>query len=309
MIVRPQAGRHVIVTASDDRCGDFLQKHWHKSLVENVDLTSVDVVVLDYGLRREVATALSGAGVIVHPCVKDGHVTNLRYRDMARLLRQSSYDQVLAVDGGDLVFQGDIRPLFESWTTTYRAAVEDHILRAPLSWATRCDIKPLCRKQIDRSVRGRPVINSGFLLGPSRQMSELWASFRKLSQGELHQYGTDQVLVNYLLYRDGFTRLAPTYNYCLGSAATGVRVEHGRVLQRHGQPICVPHNASILPCIRTVADFGYGPGSNRVRPLVYLARRLAFAAVRRAVSRNGLRLEARTACVPRSARSEQGEPT
>ena len=117
--------KHVIITSSDAKYGNFLLNHWLRSLLENVQLYNTDVVVLDYGLNGDQRRRLSSAGIMVHPSLANGNITNIRYRDMARFLDGRSYDQVLSVDGGDIIFQGDISHLFDRDKSEFRGVCEE----------------------------------------------------------------------------------------------------------------------------------------------------------------------------------------
>ena len=94
---------HAIITASDARCGDFLVTHWLGSLRENVDLERADVGVRDFGLTARQRSALGGVRVVPARC--EGKAKVSRYAETTRFLEKHDYDQVLAVDCGDLIFE------------------------------------------------------------------------------------------------------------------------------------------------------------------------------------------------------------
>ena len=117
--------RNVIITSADQHVGDFLCHHWLTSLTKNVDLTNTDVVILDYGLTdRMKQEILAVHPAIIEPCVRDGSIVVIRFRDIARFLRKSSYDQVLNCDGGDIIFQSDISDIFVLHPFEYRVVQE-----------------------------------------------------------------------------------------------------------------------------------------------------------------------------------------
>ena len=84
------AKKHVIFTTSDEKFEDFVLHHWFKSLKENVDLDNIDVVILDYGLNEKQKYNLRLNKVIVHKCKKDGRVNNIRFRDIAKYLKNTN---------------------------------------------------------------------------------------------------------------------------------------------------------------------------------------------------------------------------
>jgi len=136
--------------------------HWLRSLHENVELSQIDVVVWDYGLTEEQAATLQSRETIVHRCKRDGHITNIRHRDLAAFLRAAPYDQVASIDGGDIIFQTDISPLFARDTDAVRAAVEPGFtggLHQALLGAD--DLRPDCRAEILKFMRDRPEVNGG----------------------------------------------------------------------------------------------------------------------------------------------------
>jgi hypothetical protein len=120
-----QARKHAIVTASKANRGDFLRDHWLPSLQENVRLDDIDVHVLDYGLTDEQRAGVDRRGVIRHGPPADGLVNNIRWRDLAGLLKDADYDQVLAIDSGDVIFQSDISERFEDDPCGFRAVCEE----------------------------------------------------------------------------------------------------------------------------------------------------------------------------------------
>ncbi len=117
--------KNAIFTSSDAKYGDFLIHAWLKSLKANADLSNAEVIVLDYGFSGEQRKKLEKQNVTVLQCERNGHVVSLRFRDMADYLKNHSFDQVLSTDGGDIIFQTDLKELFESNKNDFRAVCED----------------------------------------------------------------------------------------------------------------------------------------------------------------------------------------
>lgn len=272
------AVKHLIVTASDARCGDFLVEHWHRSLSENVRLEGIDVVVLDYGLRDDQRERILGAGMQVRPCVADGHVTNTRYRDAAALMGERAYDQVLMVDSGDVIFQDDIRHLFDEGSPCIRAACDERKYSLHAVLPILSDFVPEKREEISRFLHDRPQINGGFVLGPASAFVRLWDAFQALTQS-LAQFAADQVLLNYVLHREGFEELSSRYNFVLVAARSRFSVREGRFYDAEGTLIPVVHNAGYSPFFRRIARFGYGPGHNVVKTWSHVVVRCLFSSV------------------------------
>jgi hypothetical protein len=266
--------QHAIVTSANARCGDFLIHHWLRSLRANVDLRHIDVAVLDYGLHQPQRDALDAQGVLRHLAEPDQHITNVRYRDMAEFLSRRSYQQVLSVDGGDIIFQADISHLFDRDTDTFRAACETY--KVPLDELSprQADFLPETFRMMHDYLADRPTINGGFVLAPAEKFISLWPQFKALTIG-FNCYATDQLLLNYVLHRQGFMELDGCYNRCLLMMRSRVRVRDAVFYGEDGKVIPVVHNAGKLELVRCVQDFGYGPGRNRMKHLAPLAIEVA----------------------------------
>lgn len=268
--------RHAIVTACDARFGDFLLGHWLVSLRANVDLAGVDVVVLDYGLTDAQRRELAAREVLVYPCVHDGVISNLRYRDICRLLDQRDYDQILSVDGGDVIFQANIRPLFDRHTDRFRAVPEQRRIPFHELVVPRSDLAPERFREILACLEDRPMVNAGVLFGPAWKFREFWQFYRRESHA-FDCFGMDQLLLNYVLYRDGFVALDRGFNFVLVTAAPGWTVRNGVFEDAGGAVIPVVHNAGNVESMRAIREFGYGAARNRRRRLVPLRIRLLIA--------------------------------
>ena len=256
------AQKHVIVTCCDARYGEFLIQHWLRSLQANVDLTGVDVVVLDYGLTECQRATLRSLQVICFPCVKDGVVCNLRYRDMCRLFDDTEYDQVLSIDSGDVIFQADIRPLFDVHQDQFRGVVED--LQIPFNELLigHSDIKPDRCKAMLRFLRDRPTVNAGAIWGPARGFRK-FLQFYNETCSNFNCFGVDQMVLNYLLYQEGFQPIDRGYNFVLVSCNTKYSIRDGVFYDQVGRTIPIVHNAGNRDVTRVINNFGYGPGHNR----------------------------------------------
>jgi hypothetical protein len=270
--------RNVIVTASDSRCGDFLVDHWHRSLRENVQLEGVDIAVLDYGLTAGQRRRVLDAGMEIRSCIPDGHITNVRYRDIASLLHERAYQQVLLADGGDIIFQADISHLFETSSSHMRAVCDERKYSLHSVLPILRDFHPDERQAISGFLHDRPQINGGFVLGPADGFLGLWAEFEARAQS-MSQFAADQILLNYVLHRDGFEQLPSRYNFVLVAARSKFMVRNGQFYDAAGSLIPVVHNAGHLPFFRRVSRFGYGADRNSVKVSSHLAVRALFTAV------------------------------
>jgi hypothetical protein len=249
-----QTKPHTIITASDASCGDFLVTHWLASLRENVVLDLVDVVVLDFGLTAGQRAALDGVRVV--PVRGEGSVNVSRRAETARFLEKHDYDQVLAVDGGDLIFQRDLSHLFETHKDLLRGVPERYPIPLPILLR---GTHGALRRSIREQLRGRSMVNGGFLLGPSEKMQDLGHAIRC----QMADLRFDQPLVSCLLHQSGFLALDEIYNFVLWTARQSFQVEDGTFHTDGGERVAVVHNTGLMNPFRVVADFGYGPGHNQ----------------------------------------------
>jgi hypothetical protein len=256
---------HLIETYADHNRGDYLINHWFASLKANVELEDIDVVVFDYGLTKGQISQLRDLGIVVETRTRDGRISNIHYRDLAEYLHQHSYDQVLYSDCGDIIFQSDIRHLFESDKDAFRAACENVLnLRMQRITLGINDLKRRSYVLLERLIRNRPLANGGFILAPAAKMAGLWSEYSSLCDGcALH--GTDQLIMNYVFYRDGFVRLPEEYNFVLITTRSRFRIERGRFYGPDGNLIPVVHNAGRFDWARSVAQFGYGSDRNQLK--------------------------------------------
>ena len=268
--------RHAIVTCCDARFGDFLLRHWLVSLRANVNLSGVDVVVLDYGLTDAQRQELTGQDVLLFSCERDGVISNIRYRDICRLLDQREYDQILSVDAGDIIFQADIRPLFDQHTDQFRAVPEERQIPFLQMVIQRSDLPPERFREILAFLGDKPMVNAGVVFGPARKFREFWNFYKETSRA-FDCFGMDQMLLNYVLYHEGFVALDRGFNFVLVTASSRYSVRDGVFVDALGAVIPVVHNAGNVDSMRAIRGFGYGAGENRRQRWVPLRIRLLIA--------------------------------
>ncbi len=276
---------HVIITASDAKYGDFLIDNWLRSLVANVDLRNIDVLVLDYGLREDQREKLrKNVGVTVLPCVRDGHIVIIRFRDISNFLKNTSYKQVMTCDGGDIIFQKDISALFEMNTDTCRAACEDYALPLDKMVALQQSIGASVMPEVREYTRDRRLANAGVMLGPREKFIEL-CDFCYVHTANKQKFGSDQILVNAFLYKNGFTELDRSYNFIVYSTKSSFKIKDGVFLDETGAVIPIVHNAGRYAFWRTIGDFGYGKEHNTLRLVRFYLLRVLGMLSRLTVSR------------------------
>ena len=269
--------RNAILCASDANCEDFLVDHWLASLLANVVLENIDIVVIDYGLSNKRRAQLDSLGVRRFIAIKDRHPCVARFRDMATAL--AGYDQVLCVDAGDIIFQSDVSFLFDQDRDTFRAACEKNAVPLHDFLISRQDFHPEQYQRIAQFLGRKPVINAGVLLGPAKKVCELWQQFQPHCR-KLDRYGTDQLLLNYILYRDGFRHLDDKYNFVIISNKEPFEIRQGVFYDAQGEIIPLVHNAGKHDALRTIRWFGYGPDRNIRRRIVPPVLQHGFAVMK-----------------------------
>ncbi len=259
--------QHIIITSSDQKYGDFVIDHWLHSLTDNVNLERIDVGILDYGLSTAQRFYLKQHGVRLIPGKKDAHVTVARFRDAGTFLSSNIYDQVMFTDGGDILFQSDISHLFNQDKTAYRATTEG-IKSAFTLFVKDKFFSKKDTKVFYQSLLLNPMINAGVLLGSREKMlnlcKEVWKRIVDPSE-----FGPDQVVVNYILHRDGFVSLPPTYNFVISTMEDTVSVQDGIFKTSNGEIISIVHNAGNLSFFRPIEHFGYGKDRNLLKKNLY----------------------------------------
>ena len=264
--------RNAIITSSDQNCEQFVLNDWMNSLVDNVDLHNIDVIILDYGLSPDVREALKRLGAIIYPFPKNGSIPTVRFMAAASIIRNSDYDQVMTCDGGDLIFQQDISPLFEQDKDAIRAACEG--LSQPFGIYLKRSVSKEAASRIKKATRGKKMINSGFIIAPREKFNRFLDETQSLVLRST--WGVEQPIFNYIFYRDGFVELPCGYNFAIGSSVVPYKIKGGQFYFADGELIPVVHNIGRMNWFRPINDFGYGPGKNHKHFLKYFAVRTLF---------------------------------
>jgi len=266
--------KHVIITSIDHRYGEFFIEHWLPSLQTNVLLKNIDVIVIDYGLTTRQKGALIKNGVKQHAGHKKGHVVFSRFIDAGIILDKTSYDQVLFVDGGDIIFQSDISELFKQNASAFRIVPQDmevlfHEIFIPGNFSS---------KHIDtiyKFLKNKPVLNAGFVLGPRLKFIELCKNIQRLIINT-NAYGPDQVALNYLLHKERLVLLDKKYNFMLDSVREGFMLKDGVFYLKNGDIIPVVHNSGNISFWRPIDHFGYGKRYNTIKYPMYQIKKFIF---------------------------------
>jgi len=257
--------KFAIITACDSKYGNFLVNHWLKSLLMNIDRNLVDIVVLDYGLTNEQKERLLSKEVIVIKCNRDGHVVNIRFRDLRKFLEKNKYEQIISCDSGDIIFQKDITHLFFKNKNDFRIVAEElkdpfmkQILRRNL-------FSKHLKKEIIQILNNKKSLNAGFIVAPTDKFI-LLCKFIEDNLINKKVFGPDQFLVNIYFYRHGFFEIGSDYNFIITIFNRKFKIKNGMFLS-NGKIIPIVHNAGDF--FRCIKNFGYGKGHNKVKPVHY----------------------------------------
>lgn len=268
--------RYLIATACNRKYEDFLLNHWFRSLKDNVDLSEIDVLIMDYGLSEDIVQKLSEQGAIVRKASeREGLINNTRFFELADFLEQeTNYEKVAITDSGDLIFQADISDLFE--TDCKIAGVVEEISPAIDILIKRGYIPSY--DEITKVLKGKKLINVGFLIGSRDFFLEVSNEMARLTEAS-NIWGIDTIIPNYIAYKEGFCRLHPKYNFIPTTTVLKYKIKDGKfwfLHKDHLEIIPVVHNAGRHSILRPVQNFGYGEGNNRPKILTILILRAIY---------------------------------
>lgn len=266
--------KNAIITAANAKVGDFVINHWLASLADTNDLRKTDVIIIDYGLTETQISALRKKKAIVLPGTKQYHIVNKRFFDAASYLKTRSYDQVLFVDSGDVIFQGDISKVFDTHPDCFRVVpLGKRILF--YKWFIFNHFEEEVKREIWRVIRNKPVINAGVIFAPAKKFIELCDRMQSLIRDK-EEFGPDQIVVNYHIYNDSFKFIDAKYNFMMSTAYAGFRIKKGMFYKLSGEKIVIVHNAGQMDVFRPIYNFGYGTNYNQIKHVMYFLKRSMY---------------------------------
>lgn len=261
--------KHAIFTCSDEKCGDFLANHWLKSLTENVNLNNIEVMIIDYGLnKKQIGLLNRNENVKIYKFKKDGFPNAIKFRDMEKILKTKSYDQVMTCDCADLIFQTDINHLFENKKNEFRAVVEDTCLPFEKIMGDMCFNKEKA-KEIKIMAEGKKMINMGVLIAPHKKFVMLCKECNSILKKKI--YLADQIVVNYVLYKNNFKRLNSKYNFIPMTSNKKFYIKNGEFYLNPKEKIAIVHNVGGNSNLRIIRNFGYGNDKNKYNKSKFFA--------------------------------------
>ncbi|MEK7177471.1 MAG: hypothetical protein AAB705_01440 [Patescibacteria group bacterium] len=266
--------KNVIITCSNEKSGDFLINHWLKSLKENVNLKNIDVVIIDYGLSKLQRTFLLNEKTILFEGMNKYHIVNKRFFDAGKYLSKNKYDQVLFIDGGDIIFQDEITSVFNKDKNTFRVVpLGMEVLF--FEWFIFDNFEKKIKEKIWKVVKNKPVINAGVIFAPYNKFLSLCNDMKKLIRNK-DAFGPDQIILNYYLYQKGFVFLDSKYNFMMSTEENGFVVKKGTFHKPDGEKIVIVHNAGQMDFFRPINNFGYGKEYNQINHLIYNVKKTQY---------------------------------
>ncbi|QIV78978.1 hypothetical protein [Fervidobacterium pennivorans] len=269
--------RYLIATACNKKYEDFVLNHWFRSLKDNVDLSETDVLIMDYGLSKDIVQKLSEQGAIVRRANREGGlINNTRFLELADFLKENSfYEQVILCDSGDIIFQDDFSHLFKENTTQIRAVTEDF---SPNMDMIINEAKVENADEIRKKLWKKQLINAGFVVYPRDVYIDfVERTFSRIK--DIYAWGVDMILLNYYAYENGFFKLPVIYNFIPTTARVRYKIENGIFyIIKNGEKIkvYVVHNAGAYKAFRPVLKFGYGKDFNIPRPFTIFTLRMFY---------------------------------
>lgn len=266
--------KNVIITCANEKTSSFLINHWLKSLRDNVDLKNIDVAVIDYGFSEKQKRLLVKNKVVVVKGTRKYHIVNKRFFDAGDFLKKNRYDQVLFVDGGDVIFQEDVSKMFAKDKNTFRVVpLGMEVLF--FEWFIFNNFEEGIKEKIWGVVKNKPVINAGVIFSPAVKFIDLCDFMKKLIKNK-SAFGPDQIVLNYYLYQKGFKFINNKYNFMMSTEEKGFLIKKGVFYKTNGEKIAIVHNAGQIDLTRPIKNFGYGKEFNQIKRLVYNLKKTQY---------------------------------
>lgn len=266
--------RHVIITASNRKCGNFLIDHWLVSLKKNVNLDQIDIVVVDYGLTKNQRKKIAAEKIILLEGKTGGNLMINRFIDAAKFLFKTDYDQVLVIDSGDVIFQKDIAHLFRKDKDRIRA-YQYNTNPLYFDYFIKRNFLGRVREILWENLNNKAVFNSGVIVLPGNKLIELGKLIEKMGKNN-KKFSSDQVLVNYFIYRNEYKTLSIDYNFTPGDKNGTFEIRNGKFVKKKGHVYAIVHNAGRTSTFRSINKFGYGKSYNKLSLTKYYFKKFFY---------------------------------
>ena len=247
--------KYAIISAINWAHADYFIEHWLPSLHATTNLSQIEIVVIDMGLRPNQQATLKKHVTIV-PCEVKTHPTAARFFTIEQYLQAHNYQKALLIDGGDIFFQSDISAIFN--------------LKGDKVYAAQCVSRglfyewflPSCfplstALELYRLVSLKPAYSAGVMVGERKALLKLLAGMNAYLQA-VHHYGADQIVMNYVGHKQALLADLPqTFNFSSLTGWEQFTVMKGKVYDSRQQLVTVVHNAGRIPLMRVFGTMGY----------------------------------------------------
>lgn len=254
--------KYLISTSANHLHAEFLVNHWLISLLDTCNLKHIDIAVIDYGLTNDQVKELKKKNVIVIKKTKTKQVVVNKFIDLADFLKRHYYDQVLLVDGRDIIFQKDISHLFTKDTDYFRGVALDMEILFNEVFILKGFHKKIALHMY-RFLKDKAVINAALIIAPSQFFGKISEDLQKYVK-ETFVYGPDQIVMNYVFYQHKYVLLERTNNFLLGTSSETFSIRNGVFYDSKNNHIHVVHNAGHKNMLRPIINFGYGKSYNQI---------------------------------------------
>ena len=131
------------------------------------------------------------------------------------------------------------------------------------------------KEKIWKVVKNKNVINAGVIFAPYSKFLSLCNYMNKLIKDK-DAFGPDQIILNYYLYQEGFKFLDSKYNFMMSTEEKGFLIKEGIFYKPSGEKIVIVHNSGQMDFFRPIENFGYGKKYNKIKHLVYHAKKTQY---------------------------------
>lgn len=258
--------KNVIITSTNMRDIDFVINDWYKSIKRNVNLENIDVVVIGFNLTKEKIDIAKEKGLIIYEIHNsDINVIIDRFIYSLEFLKNTEYKNVMFCDGGDLLFLDDISLFLNTSKKEIEVVREYYYNNYFYSLINEKNFTKENALIFKKLLKNKRVINAGVIVGNSNNIIHLFEEL--LSYVKKKKFGPDQIILNYLLYRDGFKEIEENYNYILSAARENYFKSKNKIK--------ILHNAGGKNFFRLIRNFGID-NKNSINKIQYYIVRIFF---------------------------------
>ncbi len=247
--------KYAIISAINWAHADYFIGHWLPSLRATTDLSQIEIVVIDMGLRPDQHAALRKQVTIV-PCEMKTHPTAARFFTIEQYLRTHNHQKAVLIDGGDIFFQRDFSPIFG--VKGHKVFAAQCVSRGLFYEWFLPNCFPLSTAiELYSIVSRKPAYSAGVLVGQRKALITMLAGMNAYLKN-VHHYGADQIVMNYIGHKqDLLADLPQTFNFSSLTGWEQFTIKQGKVYDSRNQLVTVVHNAGRIPLMRVFGTMGH----------------------------------------------------